>query len=91
MIGAGAIHTAAPGWRPVTHRATLAMLQRAGFIELPAEYGQRGRSAIGPVRHRYVFAGERSDGWRPFVHNRRTFRLQWADGCFHPFVWEYRG
>lgn len=91
VYGAGAFHAAAPGWRPVTHKATLYMLARAGFIRVPSEYGRRGRSALGPVVHRYVFEGPECPG--PFVsfsHRKRTFRLQWADGCFYPFVWEWR-
>lgn len=89
-FAAGAFHTVVAGWKPVTHLATLRMLQRAGWIMVPPEFGQRGRSALGPVTHRYVKEGERSPGARMFEHNGRTFRLQWADGCFHPFLWEFR-
>jgi hypothetical protein len=69
------------------------MLARAGYIVIPAEYGQRGRSALGPVVHRYVFEGDRHGlSGSPFIAgHRRTFRLQWADGCFYPFVWEWKG
>lgn len=88
----GAFHTTAPGWHLVTHLATLKMLERAGYIEIPAEYGQRGRSAIGPVRHRYVLEGPKAPAHvgATFEHRGRSFRLQWADGCFHPFLWEFR-
>lgn len=93
-LAAGAFHTVVAGWKPVTHLATLRMLQRAGWIMVPPEYGQRGRSALGPVTHRYVKEGERAPGSGMFevrVRGRtRTFRLQWADGCFHPFLWELR-
>lgn len=91
MFAAGAFHTVTPGWRPVTNRHTLRMLARVGFLVIPPEYGKRGRSALGPVVHRYVEEGN-ADVPRGgcFEHKGRTFRLQWADGCFKPFCWEYR-
>jgi len=90
-FGAGAFHRVAEGWRPVTHRATLRMLERAEYIVIPPEYGQRGRSSIGPVIHRYVLEGENAPRWgEMFTVRGRRFRIQYADGCFHPFVWEFK-
>lgn len=93
MLGAGAFHGTSLGWRPVTHLATLRMLERAGYLTIPPEYGQRGRSAIGPVTHRYVEEGPNAPEHcgAMFEHKGRRFRLQWADGCFKPFAWEYVG
>lgn len=90
FFGAGAFHIAPLGWTPVVKRRTLKMLERAGYVTIPAEYGKCGRSAIGPVTHRYVNEGPRMPGVREFKHRGRLFRLQWADGCFKPFVWEFK-
>lgn len=88
MFYAGAFHTVQQGWRLVSSKSTLKTLEKAGWIVIPPEYGKRGRSAIGPVVHRYVLEGSKSPSTRPFKHRGRTFRLSWADGCFKPFVLE---
>lgn len=90
---AGAFHDIAPGWRPTHNRHTLRMLERAGFIRLPREFKRPGRDALGcRVRHCYVLEGDNAPPYAgaPFKVKGRTFRLQWADGCFNPFVWEWR-
>lgn len=92
FYAAGAFHNAVPGWRPVRSRSTLRMLERAGLLVIPPEYGKCGRSAIGPVRHSYVLEGPACKGpGYVFEHKGRSFRLQWADGCFKPFAWEFKG
>jgi hypothetical protein len=92
MFAFGALHGASLGWEVVTNLHTLRMIEKAGYIEIPAEYGQRGRSAIGPVRHRYVTEGPNSPEHvgAMFEHKGRSFRLNWADGCFKPFLYEYK-
>jgi hypothetical protein len=93
FFAAGAFHRAVLGWRPVRSKSTLRMLERAGFITIPASFGKRGMSAIGIVRHSYVLEGEKTrklPTGAAFEHKGRTFRLQWADGCFKPFLWEYK-
>ena len=91
VVGAGAIHAVRSlGWKPVTNLHTLRAISRAGYIIVPPEYGQRGGSAIGMVRHRYVFEGARSERYAMFTWRKRTFSLQWADGCFYPFLWEFQ-
>ena len=93
MFAHGALHTIPPGWRIVTNLHTLRMLQRAGFVRVPPEYGRPGRSAIGRVIHRYVREGDNAPDYRGqmFEHKGRSFRLQWSDGCFYPFVYEFGG
>jgi hypothetical protein len=86
----GAAFNVAPGWNFVTNRQTLKMIERAGYIIIPPEYGKKGRSAIGPVIHRYVFEGEKAPALIPFKIGKREFRLTWSDGCFHPFVLEFK-
>lgn len=70
----------------VTHTGTLRSLQRAGWIEWDEH--ARDRHWTGQTARRlWVRAGARLvNRWDRFEHRGRAYKLEYFDGCFHPFV-----
>jgi hypothetical protein len=65
--------------------ATLKMLERAGLVKCPPE-NCRPKGKKWGAGFSYVDAESGN-----ITHKGRKFTIQYADGCFFPFVWEQFG
>lgn len=67
---------------------TLNALERAGYILCNGTPRSRERHWAGAaVRVITVQAGPKLENWyQPFTHRGVEYRIEYFDGCFHPFV-----
>ena len=71
----------------VTDKRKLQGMVRHGFIEWSDARERHWTGAT--VRRRWVAPGPKLASWyETFTYRGREYRLQYFDGCFHPFVVE---
>lgn len=74
-------------WVVVKEMHTLHKLAKAKLIELHAQTGKKVGSAVGGQVYAWYIDEYTSPVWE---FEGVDYRIKWMDGCFCPFVMEYR-
>jgi hypothetical protein len=70
----------------ITDGRVLAGMARQGFIDWQPGYVDRHWTGA-TVKRVHVQPGPKLDTWwQTFTYRGKEYRLQYVDGCFHPFV-----